>query len=172
MSIRPRTMCPLNESSWTLRPLNDVSFGLCVLWTMSPLDDASQYNPLRTGGWCRVDVSPNDVSPTESSWMFRPWTKASLGYCVPDRCVPTLDRVKHGTSSVGLYRGLGRPPAPNGSVGRLAGFAYAPDQVYWIGAPPSDSLSGVTANCLLLVRDWVTTYNSIFLTKMNSSRSK
>jgi hypothetical protein len=23
-------------------------------------------------------------------------------------------------------------------VERLAGFAYAPDQVYWIGAPPSD----------------------------------
>ena len=51
---------------------------------------------------CRVDVSPTDVSPTESSWMLRPLNKASLGYCVPDRCVPTLDRVKHGTSSVGL----------------------------------------------------------------------
>jgi hypothetical protein len=32
-----------------------------------------------------------------------------------------------------------KPPAPNGSVVRLAGFAYAPDQVYWIGAPPSDA---------------------------------
>ncbi len=49
----------------------------------------------------RVDVSPTDVSPTESSWMLRPLNKASLGYCVPDRCVPTLDRVKHGTSFVG-----------------------------------------------------------------------
>jgi hypothetical protein len=40
---------------------------------------------------CSVDVSPTDVSPTESSWMLRPLKKASLGYCVPDRCVPTLD---------------------------------------------------------------------------------
>ncbi len=43
---------------------------------------------------CRVDVSPTDVSPTESSWMLRPLNKASLGYCVPDRCVPTLDRTR------------------------------------------------------------------------------
>ncbi len=40
--------------------------------------------------------------------MLRPWNKASLGHCVPDRCVPTLDRVKHATSSVGRYRGLRR----------------------------------------------------------------
>ena len=39
----------------------------------------------------RVDVSPTDVSPTENSWMLRPLNKASLGYCVPDQCVPTLD---------------------------------------------------------------------------------
>jgi hypothetical protein len=100
---------------------------------------------------CRVDVSPTDVSPTENSWMLRPLNKASLGHCVPDRCVPTLDRVKHAitlhqNSSVGRYRGLGRPPAPKGSVGRLAGFAYAPDQVYWIGAPPSDARSAHTLN--------------------------
>jgi hypothetical protein len=38
---------------------------------------------------CRVDVSP-----TENSWMLRPLNKASLGYCVPDRCVPTLYRIK------------------------------------------------------------------------------
>ncbi len=82
----------------------------------------------------RVDVSHTDVSQTENSWMLRPLNKASLGYCVPDRCIPTLDCVKHGTSFVGRYRGLGRPPGPNGSVGRLAGFAYAPDQVQWIGA--------------------------------------
>ncbi len=42
------------------------------------------------------------MSPTENSWMLGPLNKASLGYCAPDRCVPTLDRVKHGTSSVGL----------------------------------------------------------------------
>ncbi len=53
---------------------------------------------------CRVDVSPTDVSPTENSWMLRPLNKASLGYCVPDWCVPTLDHVEHGTSSVGLRR--------------------------------------------------------------------
>jgi hypothetical protein len=45
------------------------------------------------------------------------------------------------TVSIGRYRGLGRPPAPNGSVGRLAGFAYAADQVHWIGAPQSDARS-------------------------------
>jgi hypothetical protein len=54
---------------------------------------------------------------------------ATLEQSVPWICVPTLDRVKHGTSSVGRYRSLGRPPAPNRSVGRLAGFAYAPDQI-------------------------------------------
>jgi hypothetical protein len=95
-------------------------------------------------GRCRVDVSPTDVSPTENSWMLRPLNKASPGYCVPDRCVLTLDRVEHGTSSVGRYRGLGRPPAPKESLGRLAGFAYAPDQVYWIGAPPSVARSALT----------------------------
>jgi hypothetical protein len=89
-------------------------------------------------------VSPTDVSPTENSWMLRPLNKVSLGYCVPDQCVPTLDLIEHGTSSVGRYRGLGRPPAPNESLGRLAGFAYAPDQVYWIGAPPSDARSAHT----------------------------
>ncbi len=61
---------------------------------------------------CRVDVSPTDVSLTENSWMLRPLNKASLGYCATDQCVPTLDRVKHGTRSVSRYRGLGRPPAP------------------------------------------------------------
>ncbi len=76
--------------------------------------------------WCRVDVSPTYESPTENSWMLHPLNKASLGYYPPNRCVPTLDRVKHGTSSVGRFRGLGRPPAPTGSVGRLASFAYAP----------------------------------------------
>ncbi len=49
---------------------------------------------------CRVDVSPTDVSPTESSWMLRPLNKASLEYCVPDRCVPTLDRAP---SHYGLF---------------------------------------------------------------------
>ncbi len=39
------------------------------------------------------------------------------------------------TASVGLL-------APNGSVGRQAGFAYAPEQVYWIGAPLSDAALG------------------------------
>ena len=89
-------------------------------------------------------MSLTDVSLTESSWMLRPLNKAPLGYFAPDRCVPTLNRIKHGTCSVGRYRGLGRPPAPNGSVGRLAGFAYAPDQVYLIGAPPSDARSAHT----------------------------
>jgi hypothetical protein len=88
---------------------------------------------------CRVDVSPTNVSPTKNSWMLRPLNKASLGYCVPDRCAPTLDRVQHETSSVGCYHGLSWPPA-----GRLASFAYAPGQVYWIGAPWSNACSAHT----------------------------
>jgi hypothetical protein len=93
------------------------------------------------------------------------WYQQSMqGWCVPDRCVPDrkfLDVAPleqsvpwilcpwpmcpdPGSRSVGRYRGLGRPPAPNGSVGRLAGLAYAPDQVYWIGAPPSDARSAHT----------------------------
>jgi hypothetical protein len=71
--------------------------------------------------------------------MLRPLNIASLGYCAPDHCVPILDLVKHRTSSVGRYHGLGRPPAPSGSVGHLASFAYATGQVYWIGAPPLDA---------------------------------
>jgi hypothetical protein len=57
-------------------------------------------------GGCRVDVSPTNVSPTESSWMLRPLNKASLEYCVPDRCVPTLDRAPSAAiaASVGLRR--------------------------------------------------------------------
>ncbi len=49
-------------------------------------------------------MSPNDVSLTENSWMLRPSNKASLGYCVPDQCVPTLDRAPSAAiaASVGL----------------------------------------------------------------------
>ncbi len=55
---------------------------------------------------CRVDVSPTNVSQTKSSWMLRPLNKASLGYCVPDRCVPTLDHALLAAiaASVGLRR--------------------------------------------------------------------
>ncbi len=44
------------------------------------------------------------MSLTESSWMLRPLNKASLGYCVPDRCVRTLDRASSAAiaASVGL----------------------------------------------------------------------
>jgi hypothetical protein len=38
---------------------------------------------------CRVNVSPTNVSPTESSWMLRPLYDVSLGLIIPDRCVPT-----------------------------------------------------------------------------------
>ncbi len=53
---------------------------------------------------CRVDMSPTDVSPTENSWMLRPLNKASLGYCVPDRCVPGLAPSAAIAASVGLRR--------------------------------------------------------------------
>jgi hypothetical protein len=70
---------------------------------------------------CRVDVSP-----TENSWMLRPLNKASLECCVPDRCVPTLDRVKHGTSSVGLRHLMdqwGVWPASHTPLTRFIGLA-------------------------------------------------
>jgi hypothetical protein len=83
-----------------------------TIWGINPSFEKSKIL------YRRVDVSPTDVSPTENSWMLRPLNIASLGYCAPDRCVPTLDRVKHETCYVGRYRGRGRPPAPNRSVGR------------------------------------------------------
>jgi hypothetical protein len=55
----------------------------------------------------RVDVSPTDVSLTKSSWMLRPLNKASLGYCAPDRCVPTLDHVRHGAHNAWTAHGMG-----------------------------------------------------------------
>ncbi len=69
------------------------SFAL-LTWRMGRF----KYN----AGPLRVDVPPTDVSPTENSWMLRPLNKASLVHCAPDRCVPTLDCIRHGTSSVGL----------------------------------------------------------------------
>jgi hypothetical protein len=89
------------------------------------------------------ELAPSPHPPQLDAGLMCPRPKI-LGYCAPDRCVPTLDRVKHETISVSRYRGLGRPPAQNGSVRRLAGFADAPDQVYWIGAPPSDARSAHT----------------------------
>ncbi len=50
---------------------------------------------------CKVDVSPTDVSPTESSCMLRPLNKAPLGYYALDRCFPTLDRAAHGSHKAG-----------------------------------------------------------------------
>ncbi len=58
---------------------------------------------------CRVDVSPTDVSPTESSWMLRPLNKLSLGYYVPDRSVPTLDHVTHGSHKAGSTAAIRLP---------------------------------------------------------------
>ncbi len=51
--------------------------------------------------------------------MLYPLNKASLGYCAPDQCVPTLDRVKHGTSSVRCSVW----PASHTSLTRLIGLA-------------------------------------------------
>ncbi len=54
---------------------------------------------------------PDRCVPDRKFLDVAPLNKASLGYFAPDRCVPTLDRIKHGTCSIGHYRGLGRPPA-------------------------------------------------------------
>jgi len=41
--------------------------------------------------WCNVSPSPTDMSPTENSWMLHPLDKMSLGYCAPDRTIPSLN---------------------------------------------------------------------------------
>ena len=40
---------------------------------------------------CNVSPSPNDVSPTENSWMLHPLDKVSLGYFAPDQTIPSLN---------------------------------------------------------------------------------
>ncbi len=40
------------------------------------------------------DVYPTDVSRNENSEILRPLHYLSLGLIIPDRCVPTLDRMK------------------------------------------------------------------------------
>ena len=70
-------------------------------------DTKPSFPPPLTQLKCRVDVSPTDVSLTESSWMLRPLNKASLGYCAPDRCVPTLDHVRHGAHNAWTAHGMG-----------------------------------------------------------------
>ncbi len=97
--------------------------------------------------WNTGNTLPNYFFNT---WIIIRCVGWMQGWCVPDRCVPDrkfLDVAPleqsvpwilcpwpmcpdPGPRSVSRYRGLSRPPAPNGSVGRLAGFAYAPDQVY------------------------------------------
>ncbi len=63
-------------------------------------------------------MSPTDVSPTESSWMLRPLNKVSLGNCVPDRCVPTVNR------------------APSAAIAALVGLRRLMDQWgIWPGSP-------------------------------------
>ncbi len=55
------------------------------------------------------------MSPTENSWMLRPLNKASLGYCVPDRCVLILDH-----SSMEL--------APSAATAASVGLRHLMDQ--------------------------------------------
>jgi hypothetical protein len=55
-----------------------------LIWLQQPLS----HQLLGAGCACYTG-SRVDVSPTENSWMLRPLNKASLGYFVPDRCVPT-----------------------------------------------------------------------------------
>jgi hypothetical protein len=84
---------------------------------------ASLHQTQPTIQGCRVDVSPTDVSPTESSWMLRPLDKASLGYCTPDRCVPTLDRVTHRRHNAWTAQIMGVASA---KLGKLVNHNFAP----------------------------------------------
>ena len=72
-----------------------------TIWGINPSFEKSKIL------YRRVDVSPTDVSPTENSCMLRPLNKASLGYCAPDRCVPTLDHVRHGAHNAWTAHGMG-----------------------------------------------------------------
>ncbi len=83
-------------------------------------------------------MSLTDVSPTKSSWMLRPLNKASLEYCVPDRCVPTLDRAPSAAiaASVGLRRLMdqwGVWPASPTPLTRFIGLA----PLRWMHARPT-----------------------------------
>ena len=69
-----------------------------TIWGINPSFEKSKIL------YRRVDVSPTDVSPTENSWMLRPLNIASLGYCAPDRCVPTLDRFTDGQHNAWVSR--------------------------------------------------------------------
>jgi hypothetical protein len=64
-----------------MRPLEDASLGRCIPWRMRPLEDASLAGcvpwRMRTLRGC-------------GPWWMR---NAYPGRCVPDRCVPTLDRM-------------------------------------------------------------------------------
>jgi hypothetical protein len=80
---------------------------------------ASLHQTQPTIQGCRVDVSLTDVSPTESSWMLRPLDKASLGYCAPVRCVPTLDRVTHRWHNAWTAQCMGVASAKLGKLGAL-----------------------------------------------------
>ncbi len=74
-------------------------------------------------GWCVPDRKFLNVAPLEQSipWIIYPWPM-----CPDPGPRQAWNLLRRPLS------GLGRPPAPNGSVGRLAGFAYASDQVYWL----------------------------------------
>jgi hypothetical protein len=45
------------------------------------------YNKLKTR-WCHDDVSPNNGSPNEKSWTFRPSDDAPLVDAAPGHCIP------------------------------------------------------------------------------------
>jgi hypothetical protein len=91
-----RMFRPLDDVSfgrcvlWTMCPLDDVSFGRCVPWTMCPLDDASLGRCVR--GRCVLwTIRPLDDASPE---LYVPWTMLPLDYTSLGRCVPTLDQVR------------------------------------------------------------------------------
>ncbi len=91
------------------------------------------HPPMASCEWCRIDVSP-----TESSWMLRPLNKVSLGYCVPDRRVPTLDCAPSAAiaASVGLRHLMdqwGVWPASPTLLTRFIGLA----PLCWMHARPT-----------------------------------
>ncbi len=90
---------PLSHLSFSWHFIHSQELGMrvhCTLHQLSTHTFQWILNEARTFFWCRVDVSP-----TEISWMWPPLNKASLGYYDPDRCVPTLERVMHGSHKAG-----------------------------------------------------------------------
>ena len=87
-----RSMCDAAVQGWGTLVRGTISKGRFVQGTQHPelsvgTHRSGTHQPRKR---CDVSPSPNDVSPTENSWMLHPLDKVSLGYFAPDRTIPSL----------------------------------------------------------------------------------